>query len=76
MLSPLDARDVDGIVRRTRDGLAALGATCIVEHAPPAAGPGLDMWGDVGPAIAAMRRLKQELDPAGSLNPGRYVGGI
>ena len=36
----------------------------------------LDVWGDVGPAIEPMRRLKRELDPAGVLNPGRYVGGI
>jgi glycolate oxidase FAD binding subunit len=47
-----------------------------VEHAPPDALAGLDVWGDVGPALEPMRRLKQELDPAGVLNPGRYVGGI
>ena len=76
MLSPVDGRDADGIVRRTRDGLAALGATCVVEHAPSGAGSDLDVWGDVGPAIETMRRLKRELDPAGILNPGRYVGGI
>ena len=41
--------------------------------------PGLDVWGDVGPAIESMRRLKRELDPAGVLNPGplrgRHLGG-
>ena len=64
------------IVTRTRDALATLGGSCVVEHAPAAAKPGLDVWGDVGPALGPMQRLKRELDPADVLNPGRYVGGI
>ena len=75
-VSPVHARDVSGIVARVREGLAAIGGTCVVEHAPPEAIAGLDVWGDVGPALEAMRRLKQELDPSDILNPGRYVGGI
>ena len=71
-----EARRVGDFVARVRDALAALGGTCVVEHAPPDARPGLDVWGDAGPAVEAMRRLKRELDPAGILNPGRYVGGI
>ena len=47
-----------------------------IEHAPAALKAGLDVWGDVGPALAIMRRLKSEMDPRGTLNPGRYVGGI
>lgn len=75
-LTPVDASHVAGVVERTREGLAALGASCVVEHAAEPAKPGLDVWGDVGPALGAMRRLKGELDPTGVLNPGRYVGGI
>jgi len=75
-VSSVPAQDVDGIVARVRQGLAVIGGTCVVEHAPAEAMPGLDVWGDVGPALEAMRRLKRELDPAGILNPGRYVGGI
>jgi len=75
-LAPVEARRVGDVLARARDALAALGGTCVVEHAPPGAKPGLDVWGDVGPAIEPMRRLKLELDPAGVLNPGRYVGGI
>jgi glycolate oxidase FAD binding subunit len=75
-LAPVEARRVGGVVAGTREALAALDGTCVVEHAPPGALPGLDVWGNVGPAVEAMRRLKRELDPAGVLNPGRYVGGI
>lgn len=64
------------LVSRVRAGLQPLGASCVVEHAPPAAKATLDVWGDVGPALDLMRRLKAELDPQGVLNPGRYVGGI
>ena len=51
-------------------------ATCVVEHVPLSVKPRLDVWGDIGPALGMMRRLKTELDPRGVLNPGRYVGGI
>ena len=73
---PVDARGVSSILARVRDGLAVVGGTCVVEHAPPEAMAGLDVWGDVGPAREAMRRLKRELDASSVLNPGRYVGGI
>ena len=75
-LAPVEASRVAELVRRARGALAALGASCVVEAAPLAAKPGLDVWGDVGAALEPMRRLKHELDPGGVLNPGRYVGGI
>jgi glycolate oxidase FAD binding subunit len=61
---------------RLRDGLAALEASAVVEHAPAACKAALDVWGAVGPALGLMRALKAELDPRGVLNPGRFVGGI
>jgi glycolate oxidase FAD binding subunit len=75
-LDGVAAARVGELVRRAREGLAALDATCVIEHAPAAAKRALDVWGDVGPALGFMRRLKAELDPGGVLNPGRYVGGI
>lgn len=76
VLTGLESADLAGAVARIREGLAPLGATCVVEHAPLGTKAALDVWGDVGPALDAMRRLKAELDPRGVLNPGRYVGGI
>lgn len=37
---------------------------------------GYDAWGDVGPSLAIMKRIKERFDPTGILNPGRFVGGI
>jgi glycolate oxidase FAD binding subunit len=36
----------------------------------------LDAWGPPPATIATMRALKGRFDPAGTLAPGRYVGGI
>jgi glycolate oxidase FAD binding subunit len=76
LLTPIDDARVVDLLGRIRQGLLPLGASCVVEHAPPGAKPGVDVWGDVGPALEPMRRLKRELDPAEVLNPGRFVGGI
>ena len=38
--------------------------------------PGFDAWGEAGPAVRVMRRIKERFDPHGILNPGRFVGGI
>jgi glycolate oxidase FAD binding subunit len=36
----------------------------------------LDAWGNPGDALPLMRAVKQQLDPKGTVNPGRFVGGI
>ena len=74
--TPIQSGRVRDAVAHVRDAVGALGGSCVVEHAPPDALPGLDVWGSVGAALEPMRRLKHELDPGGVLNPGRYVGGI
>ncbi|MSQ13865.1 MAG: FAD-binding oxidoreductase [Dehalococcoidia bacterium] len=57
--------------------VAALhGGYAVVERCDPALKARLDVWGDVGPSLALMRRVKEQFDPSGVLNPGRYVGGI
>lgn len=35
-----------------------------------------DVWGDPGPGLPLMQRLKANFDPTGQLAPGRFVGGI
>jgi glycolate oxidase FAD binding subunit len=65
----------DGIEALRREAEAAEGSL-VVEEAPPAVKRHLDAWGKPGEAFAVMRRLKAEFDPAGVLNPGRFLGGI
>ncbi len=59
-----------------RTEMDKLGGSAIVLHCPPGTKPGLDVWGSAGDALPLMRRVKEQLDPAGTLNPGRFVGGI
>jgi glycolate dehydrogenase FAD-binding subunit len=45
-----------------------------VEAAPLAVKRTLDVFGEPGPRLALLRRLKTEYDPGGALNPGRFAG--
>ena len=81
-LSLMEAREVLSLSARMkrepkgqRTQLLAGRAVAIVLDAPP--GMELDRWGPVpGPALGLMRRVKQRFDPAGTCNPGVFVGGI
>jgi glycolate oxidase FAD binding subunit len=66
-----------GAVAGLRASLAPEGGSLVVERASRALKDAVDVWGPVAPdALAIMRRLKQEFDPAGILNPGRFVDGL
>ena len=65
------------LVLPLRRGLEAEGGSLVIERMPPALKRNLDVWGPVpADALALMRRIKQEFDPRGILNPGRFVGGL
>jgi glycolate oxidase FAD binding subunit len=36
----------------------------------------LPLWGADPPGLDVMRTIKRQFDPAGLLNPGRFVGGL
>jgi glycolate oxidase FAD binding subunit len=42
----------------------------------PRTGNFVDAWGDAGDALALMTAIKRQFDPKGTINPGRFVGGI
>ncbi|MBI2171647.1 MAG: FAD-binding oxidoreductase [Chloroflexi bacterium] len=69
--------DTAGTAVEALRGLAAgVQGYAVVERCPLPAKATLDVWGNPGDGLALMRRLKEQMDPRGVLNPGRYVGGI
>jgi glycolate oxidase FAD binding subunit len=65
------------ILRPLREGLGGEGGSVVVERAPASLKAGLDVWGSISvDSLAIMARLKYEFDGQGTLNPGRFVGGL
>jgi glycolate oxidase FAD binding subunit len=65
------------LMTRLRAFVRGEGGSLVLEAAPAAAtagDDGIDPWGDVGTGFPVMRALKENLDPKGTLNPGRFVG--
>ena len=69
------AADLPVALHQIRLALEADGGSLAILRQPPGAAL-LEAWGDPGDALGLMRSLKQQFDPRGTLNPGRYVGGI
>jgi glycolate oxidase FAD binding subunit len=65
------------LVASLRETVAGHGGSVVIERAPRELRARVDPWGPVEPgALTLMRSLKQQFDPAGTLNVGRFVGGI
>lgn len=70
---------VDGLITAIsllRQSLTHVGGSVVIERFPPDARGEIDAWGDPGPSLALMRKVKAAYDPAGRFNRGRFVGGI
>jgi glycolate oxidase FAD binding subunit len=63
-------------VTQMRAEAVALGGSLFVTQGSTLLPADFDSWGDVGPALALMRRIKERFDPNRILNPGRFVGGM
>jgi glycolate oxidase FAD binding subunit len=57
-------------------GASALGGAAVFEAVPQAIKGQLDVWGPTRDDFPLMQALKAQFDPRGTLNPGRYLGGI
>jgi glycolate oxidase FAD binding subunit len=70
-----DAAVIARCVQLLRERTARWDGNVVVLRAPAGVRAAVDSWGPV-PALALMRRIKNEFDPGGRLAPGRFVGGI
>lgn len=62
--------------RAARVAITALGGTMVLEEALLAVKTEVGVWGPTRGDFRLMRALKDQFDPQGTLNPGRFVGGI
>ncbi|HET6261999.1 MAG TPA: FAD-linked oxidase C-terminal domain-containing protein, partial [Chloroflexia bacterium] len=64
------------LLRDLRRQAEACGSNLVIWRAPADVRSQVDAWGDAGEGVGLMRRIKAQFDPQGTLNPGRFVGGI
>ena len=57
-----------------RQVVAGLGGSLVVEACPLALKEKIDVWGEPAGDFPLMRRIKEQFDPQGILNPGRFLG--
>ncbi len=48
----------------------------VIFRAPPELKTGMEVWGPSRPTLSLMRDIKQQFDPEGIMNLGRFVGGL
>ena len=73
---PITLEDTEDLIGRLRRGVRHHEGHVVVERCPLEVKSKIDVWGEPLEGMAIMRRIKQELDPEGILNPGRFVGRI
>lgn len=63
-------------VRDLRQNLEQNAGSLVLLRCPAEVKSRTDVWGSPGDALPLMRNVKAQFDPTGTLNPGRFVGGI
>jgi len=74
--SEKDARSFAAKIELCHRELRELEPRCAIVASDAAARAPFEPWGAVPPAIEKMRAMKARFDPHGTLNPGRFIGGI
>ena len=73
---PAEGREdtVLATIAEVRQAARQHGGTAVVEICHPSIKVKLDVWGEEPSGMEIMRRVKQQLDPQGLLNRGRFLG--
>jgi FAD/FMN-containing dehydrogenase len=77
-----DATDAEPVraasqaLERVGEAAREAGGVLVIEEIPSWAKTGRDVLGDAGATLSLMRSVKARFDPKGTLNPGRFVGGL
>jgi glycolate oxidase FAD binding subunit len=69
-----DERLVETAERSAQLAAVAGGGHFVIEDAPDWVKQGRDVFGDPGRLLPLLRAIKQQYDPKGVLNPGRFAG--
>ena len=64
------------IVEELREIWTRRGGSVVVREALLTFKERVEVWGPLGSRLELSRRVKEKFDPRGTLNPGRFVGGI
>ena len=79
LMNPLDDTWKNKVLQVT-DALLKIcrkeGGTLVLQTTPDGLKEKLPVWGDPGPDWPMMRRIKDRMDPACLMSPGRFVGGL
>jgi glycolate oxidase FAD binding subunit len=70
-----EASAMVSVLRELRADLERDGGSLVMAHRPASLAP-RDAWGSSGDALPLMNAVKRQFDPLGTLNPGRFLGGI
>jgi len=73
---PEDERSAERALRAATLAARAAGGSYLLEAAPLAARQGREVFAGAASTLALERAVKHQYDPAGILNPGRFVGGL
>jgi glycolate oxidase FAD binding subunit len=69
------AAGIESVLRQLRAAFEGRGGSLVLAHRSASVNE-LEAWGNVGDALPLMNAVKRRFDPQGTLNPGRFVGGI